>query len=231
MQKAEQQVLDLHGPITPTFENYIAGPNHVLFGMFKELASNPVGWHYLSGPPSTGKTHLLLAMMHAAEFNGLDVTYLSLSSASMTPELINQLESPRLLLLDDVDAIRQSDTLQEALFHSLNRVHQKQNAVVVSGKVSVDGLGLQLPDLRSRLAMCHRYKIKALDDKSISEFIVGYLGRYKLPADDKAVDYLIKYGPRNAGLLVVFLRMLVKTVLKDKRRITIPLLSDMLSNA
>ncbi len=227
MQKADQQVLDLQGPVTPTFDNYIAGPNQVLVGMLQQLALRPEGWHYLSGQPSTGKTHLLLAVMHAAEQNDIDVRYLSLSSETLTDALINDLQPPELLLIDDIQAVKSSSVLQEAVFHCLNRMHQQKSTLIMTSCVSVGELDLQLPDLQSRLAKCQRHKIKALNDELFAAFIKNYLSRYDLPIEHKALDYLFRHGPRNMKLLVDLLQAIVKVTLMGKRKITTRLISDL----
>lgn len=226
MQKADQQVLDLQGPITPSFDNYIAGPNQVLMGMLKQLASSPEGWHYLSGQPSTGKTHLLLAVMHAAEKNNINVHYLPLSSETLSEALINELQAPDLLLIDDIHAIKSSSVLQEAVFHCLNRMHQQQKAIIISGDVGVGKLNLGLADLKSRLAKCQRHKIIDLDDTYTPELIECYLERYALPADKKVVSYIIKRGPRNTRSLIKLLRVLVENAMRQKRNITVPMVSN-----
>ncbi len=230
MEKAEQQVLDLHGPVTPTFRNYIAGPNQVLVGMLQQLAVQPEGWHFLSGARSTGKTHLLLALLQAAEAKGFDVRYLSLGSQSFAAELINQMEPPELLLLDDISAVAQSASLQEAVFHCLNRVNQQQKAMIATAASAVGELDIQLPDLKSRLSKCQRYKITALNDADVPELISSYLQRYALPIDQKVANYLIKHGPRNTELLIKLLRSIAQTALEAKRHITVPLVLSVLQH-
>ncbi len=230
-EKAQQQVLDLHGPITPDFENYIAGPNRMLVGMLRQLASQPQGWHYLSGASATGKTHLLLAVMHSAVNSGVEARYISLSSATVAAALIDQLAPPQLLLIDDINAIGQSQVLQESVFHCLNRIHQQHQSLIVTGNLPVNELELQLPDLRSRLAKCQQYKLKGLDDADIPVLIRQYLQRYALPVDKKVVEYVSKYGPRNTGRLIKLLQAVARAALEEKRYVSIPMVSRLLERS
>ncbi len=229
MEKAEQQVLDLHGPVTPTFDNYITGPNQVLVGMLQQLAEKPEGWHYLSGAVSSGKTHLLLAVMHTADWHGFDIRYVPLASESCSPELINQIEAPDLLLLDDIHAINASAEMQEAVFHCLNRVHHQQKVLIISGNLPIGELSLQLADLKSRLAKCQRHKIKALGDDMFPVLIDRYCNSCGLPVEKRVVDYIVRHGPRNLSMLIELLAAAVKLALNGKGKITVRSVSDILN--
>lgn len=230
MQEAEQQILDLHGPVTPTFDNYIAGPNEMLVAMLRQLAVKPEGWHYFSGAPCSGKTHLLLAAMHAAEQSGAAARYLALGSDTVSAGLINQLYPPELLLLDDVDSLKHSAECQEAIFHCLNRMHQQGATLIVSSGLPAHKLELPLPDLKSRLTKCQQHKLKPLTDDHIPELVKTYFNAYQLAVDQRVVNYLIRHGPRNSARRIKVLREVARRALQMKRRITVQLVMGVLQD-
>lgn len=220
MEKAEQQALDLQGPITPDFDNYIVGGNDVLVAMLMQLAVKPDGWHYLSGALCSGKTHLLQAVMHRAMSHEQDVYYLPLRSASVNADLINHITPPDLLLLDDVDAISTRPDILEALFHCLNRIHQQHKSILVSAAKPVGELNLLLPDLQSRLAKCQRHVLSALSDGDLTLFARNYLNRWSIPIGDEVLAYMQKRGPRNRCRFLSLLDGLINTALNEKKLIT-----------
>src|SRR5690606_6938699 len=103
-------------------------------------------WLLLSGPPGSGKSHLLLAACAQAEGRGRQARYLPLKgSVGQVAALLDGAEQAQLLALDDVDAAlgRREDEL--ALFALHNRARAAGCVLIYAAAAPAAALPVQLP--------------------------------------------------------------------------------------
>ncbi len=92
-------------------------------------------------------------------------------------------------------------------------------------------IGIDLPDLVSRLSMCTQYALRPLDDAGRRAMLRVLAGRLGLRLDDEVLDWWFARQPRDPASLVALLQRADRASLAAQRRITIPLLRELLREA
>jgi ATPase involved in DNA replication initiation len=89
-------------------------------------------------------------------------------------------------------------------------------------------LGLQLPDLRSRLGACTQFSLKPLDDDERRAVLKAQAIARGIELDDSVLDWLFARYARDLGALLDLLDRVDVASLAAQRRITIPFLRGFL---
>jgi DnaA family protein len=182
-------------------------------------------WLYLSGPPGSGKTHLLLAACAQARAQGLDASYLPLAAlpGRLGEALAGQARAA-LVCLDGLEAIAGNEADEVALFHFHNAARAAGARVLYAASAMPAALALGLPDLRSRLEQCTRIALEPLDEAGRREVLRQRAARRGLELDEGVLDYLLRRVGRDLGTLTGLLDRLDQASLAAQRRLTIPFL-------
>lgn len=214
------------------FEDFVAGPNSAVLEALKHVPQEGAANIFLSGDQGSGKTHLLNALCYETRKRDERAFYLSLERLPVDAiASLQGLEQYDLVCVDDLHVIAGQQNWEEALFHCFNRIRQAGGRLVVSSRTRLSALDLVLPDLASRLTWGLRLRLEPLDDN----YKLDVLNRQaqalgiSLPLDVQA--YLLKHGDRSLPALLGTLEKLHQVVLTDKRRITVPLMREVLSAA
>jgi DnaA family protein len=213
------------------FEDFVAGPNESVFQAVRQLLEEPGGNIFLSGPPGSGKSHLLNALCHAAREQGKGAFYIALKRLPEEAAAgLEGLQGLDLVCVDDLDCVTGNANWENALFRCFNEIRSADGCLAVSSRSPMSSLQFSLPDLESRLAWGLRLKLQSPDDAGKLQVLqqrAAVLG-INLPQD--VMDYLIKHGKRDMGSLLSTLERLKTAAFAAKRRITVPLTREILSS-
>ena len=203
------------------------GDNSLLqFHLKKVLNSSDDKFIYLWGAPGCGKSHLLQTLCHQYD-TLLSSIYLPLELANeLTPFALENLESQHIVTIDDIHLIKQNSAWEEGLFHLFNRIRDaKKTLLVISGNQPPSQLGLQLPDLTSRLQWGLTWHLKALQDADKIDILTQAAAKKGFILPSTVVQYLLTHHNRNLNYLMHLLDYLDKASLEAQRKIiTLPFL-------
>ena len=144
----------------------------------------PGGRLVLSGPPSSGKTHL--AHIWAASAGAAIVAAEGLRGAD-----VGELAGVA-LAVEDADRVAGDAAAERALFHLLNASQQHGEPLLLTSRAEPGRWGVSLPDLASRVAAAPHVRldppndallaavlVKLFDDRGVkvSPYLVGWLVR------------------------------------------------------
>ena len=210
------------GVETPrSFDNFVAGANAPAVAHLRALTA-PAAPVYLWGPSGSGKTHLLEALVHRLDAQGMRVGWLT--AADVAPWPFDDAWS--LLVLDDADALDAAQ--QHAAFSVFVEATTRGVPVVAAGRVPPVDLGLR-EDLRTRLGWGHVFTVQPLDEAASRAALRRVADQRGIFLSDEVMDYLLTRFARDLKHLVAQLDRLDAFSLSTKRQITVPLLKQMLA--
>lgn len=216
----DQLLLDFGPPPAPTFASFIVGANaecvHTLRTLVDSLTGGTRPAHrfiYVWGAAGSGKTHLAIALGSALG-SALEASAPATSTAG------------GLLVVDDCD--RLDEAAQAEMFHRFNEILAHPDAGLVAfGEAPPARLKL-IPELASRLAWGIVFALAPLDDASLKGALNAAARARGLPLADDVSNWLLRHTRRDMSSLQRVLDRLDHLSLQRQRRITLPLLRELL---
>ncbi|HEX7371063.1 MAG TPA: DnaA regulatory inactivator Hda [Rhodanobacteraceae bacterium] len=224
--------LDLRWPPHQRLDAFWPGGNVApLQGVTDAAAGVGDAWLFLHGASGTGKSHLLIGACRATIEAKQPARYVALGQlAGPRGDAVAAIDAEGLLAIDDVQAIAGDPAAERALFDLYNRGRAAGARMLFAAQAAPTELGIALPDLVSRLAMCTQYALRPLDDAGRRAMLRLLAGRLGLRLDDDVLDWWFARQSRDPASLVALLHRADRASLAAQRRITIPLLRDLLSD-
>ena len=231
MTSRSQLTLSIQLPDDETFSSFEVGENQSIVNELPLLVDGKSQFStmYLFGPSAVGKSHLLHASCAYADAHGKTSICMSFKELmSFSPEVLEGLEFYHLICLDDLDLIVGKASWEQAVFDLFNRVLEQQHQLVICGQQSVKQLGITLPDLVSRLAWGYVESVKVLSDDDKVQAIQKRASQRGLILHLDVAKFLLNRVDRDMKSLVKSLDELDKASIRDKRKITIPFIKEVL---
>lgn len=229
-----------------TFDNFYPGPpesrNHTLLHVLRDqlivrAASSPTAgvgtvlrdFIWLCGATGAGCSHLLQAVCHRANQQGLQVFYLDFSQQpDLSPDVLLGLEHVSILCLDALDRLAGHNEWELALFSLYNRMAEQQTPLLAAANASPARLPFVLPDLKSRLQSAAVFELDVLDDDNKAKALQLRARRRGFELSDEVAAYLVSRSERSMTALFAVLQQLDQHSLEMKRRVTVPLLKSLM---
>lgn len=229
----QQLPLGVQLEVSSRFETFRAGRN---LAAVEELCSlrrgpgQPALW--LCGPPGTGKTHLLQATCVRLSERGGASAYVPLTPGSATdPALLAGYERLDAVLLDDLESVAGDASWERALFNLYNELQEHGGRLVVSARVPPGRIAFSLPDLASRFAAASLHVLKPLPEEDQAEALLARAAARGLEVPAETLTYLLRRAPRDFGALCRLLDALDSASLASHRRLTVPLVREVLERS
>jgi len=212
-----------------TLASFVAGANSLALEHVRAVAiGERTESVWLAGPVGTGKSHLLAAGCRAASDRGRRAMYLALEP-DLDPGVLVDLDSVDLLALDDLHQVAGHSLWEAALFAIFN-ARLDRGGMLLAAAVAPKDCGFALPDLESRAAAAAVYRLVALDDADLLTALSAHARLRGLDLDDAAASYLLQRLGRDLGELTVWLDRIDRFALATQRRVTVPLLREVITD-
>jgi len=183
----------------------------------------------LWGSEGAGCTHLLQAICHQVDAQSGSAFYFPLQNLhEYSPEIFEGLEGFSLVCLDDVQGMAGNAEWELALFSLFNRLRENGTQLVIAANASPRQMPIHLPDLQSRLQSGVVFQVHGLDDsdKLLALQLRARQRGFELP--DEVAAYVLQRNDRRMSCLFDFLDQLDQHSLEKQRRITIPLVRELM---
>ena len=204
----------------PTFDSYLGSANAAAVAHLRAL-QQPSAPVYLWGPPGSGKSHLLRALVHQRQLRGERAG--SFDAADSAPW---QLQPGWTMVAVDrcelLDAAR-----QQAAFALFVQATDAGVQWAAAGRVPPVDLALR-EDLRTRLAWGHVFALQPASEPEARAALRREADRRGIFLADEVMDYLLTRSARDLGTLMHTLERIDRFALARQRAVTVPLLRQML---
>lgn len=204
----------------PSFGNFVVGPNaealHLVQGLV--LPGAPL---YLWGPPGSGKTHLLRALVGRCQAQGQRVGWFDADHRLPWPL------SPEWALVVIDGCERLTPEAQHAAFALFIDAATHGVQVAAAGRLPPVDLPVR-EDLRTRLGWGHIQGLSPLGEDETRAALRREADARGILLSDDVIDHVLLHFPRDLSSLMRLLDRLDGYALALGRRVTIPLLRQML---
>jgi chromosomal replication initiator protein len=179
-----------------TFESFVVGPcNRLPHASCIATSQNPGAIYnplFLYGNVGLGKTHLLHAICHDARKQKEDVSiqflsceefvngFISAIEKGTVQDFQNQYRTVDILIIDDVQFLREREQSQEEFFHTFNALYNNRRQIILTADSAPQDLA-------------------ALEERLISRFKWGLVARLDAPSYETRIA-IVKKKARLRGL-------------------------------
>ncbi|MFS8563359.1 MAG: ATP-binding protein [Rhabdochlamydiaceae bacterium] len=192
--------LDAHA----TFELFVPGKeNDLTVQLFcsildKQENFNPI---FISGPASSGKTHLLMAAAHYLQAKGISSFYVR--AETFTEHLIAAIRNGAtrlfrdlyrnhdVLIIDDVDTIAGRSATQEEFFHMFNALHASGKQMIFAAHAIPSAFSNIEPRLTSRFEWGIVLSLQKLDPSEFKNLLLKRLQVLSFPLSEETICFLL----------------------------------------
>jgi DnaA family protein len=213
-----------------SFDNYWPGENLKVIELIKaQIAAPDQPCLYLWGGAGVGKSHLLQAACSYAQQQHRRAVYVPLVEfENMEPDIFQDLESCGVICIDDVDAVARRHEWESAVFHLYNRAAERNALMIFTASTKPVDLGIELPDLRSRLAWGTVWSIQELSEHDKLAALQLHARQRGFTLPEEVGHYLMQRWPRDMHSLFALLDKLDHASLAEHRKLTIPFVRQFL---
>jgi chromosomal replication initiation ATPase DnaA len=173
----------------------------------------------LTGPPSSGKTHLARVWQARSGARLLDAKMLD-------TKFIDDVREGTPLVVEDAD---RSAYDERALFHLLNLAREKQFFVLLSARGAPSRWSISLPDLASRLKAVPIVEIGAPDDALLRMVMLKHFADRQLDVDPKVLEFLALHVDRSLQAAAAAVEAVDRLALATGRKINRQLVVEALA--
>jgi len=206
---------------------YVDPQNEQLLKDIKDLSNGDN--LYIYGVKNSGKTYLLQSLCNEYSKNKKSALFLPLKEVvRYGVDIIESIENMDLVCIDGLEIIRNKKEWEIGLFNLINNSLQTNCRLIFTSSSEDIKAAFSLPDLDSRMKKFNSYKIFPISDNHLLEALKNIANLSSINLGDREAQYLITYTKRNMSDLVKILESLDQLSMENKRRITIPLIKELL---
>ena len=181
------------------------------------------------GAKDSGKTYLIQALCNQFNNQGKSSFFLPMRQAiELSVDILDSLENIELVCIDGLESLVGNKAWEIGLFNLINRSFNSNNRLIFTSAKNIDGMNFELKDLDSRLRKIQSHELHSLADDDILYALKHIANLRCIELGSKEAQYLLTYADRNISDLVKILESLDQLSMEMKRKITIPLIKEVI---
>lgn len=184
---------------------------------------------YIWGQTGTGKSHLLQAACTLASDSGRTAAFIPLARhREIRQEMLSGLAEFDLVCIDDLGYIQGNASWERPLFNLFNEMRDRQRPMLFTADKSPSGIGITMPDLKSRLAWDLVYHLSPADERTLIAALQQRATARMFDLPDEVVEFLVRRVARDTHSLFAMLDRLDEASLQSKKKLTVPFVKSVL---
>ena len=233
MNNPQQLIFPFKADQRASFSNFFCTQDNTALLTRLDQIVNDKNSHELiiDGVEGSGKSFLIQSICNELSLAQKKLAFIPMKKAlDMGVEIVQNLASLDAVCIDDIQSIENNANWEEAFFHLINECHQSQCSLIfsVTSNKSLDDL-FKLPDLLSRVKRMEHMTLKAVQDQDLIEALIFKCKKLDINLGQSELDFLVKYHARDFSILLEKVMFLDQRAGELKRKITIPLMKEILS--
>ena len=197
--------------------------------LVNDLKDKEAGDIIIQASSNLGKSHLLQSACNYYNEIGKSSFYLPIKTAlDYEPSVLDSIHEIDLICIDDIDFLAKNDNWERAIFNLINQCQQSTSRIIFSLSGSIDRAGFNLPDLISRLNKLLKYNVANLENEDIEGAISLIIEHNSINIGYKEINYILNHAKRDIAYLKQILFKLDEYSLSTKKKITIPLIKEII---
>ncbi|HIJ21703.1 MAG: DnaA regulatory inactivator Hda [Gammaproteobacteria bacterium] len=215
-----------------SFENFVGFLDHPVVTQLQKIATGTAPHlFYLWGVEGVGKSHLVHATCNLCDQQGGEAVLFPLDqlveTATGAESLLSSVEEKELVVLENLNHAVGRAVWEEMLFHLLNQLRDAGTHLIITARLPLSELGIQLADLRSRLSEGVVGHLQPLDDMQKWQVVQQRAQQRGMEMGDEVVNFLMQRTARDFHTLFALLDRLDRETLIAQRKITIPFVKQL----
>ena len=184
---------------------------------------------FLYGINKTGKTFLLQSLCNHYSGIGKSSLFIPLKDVKdLGSQITDSLEGLDLICIDDVNLIEGDEDWEMALFNLINNCLLTNCRLVFCSSLNAININFTLKDLISRIKKIDRIEIYPIKKNNLPNAIKFIAKSRSIQLGQKEIDYLITYSERSISNLIQIIEKLDQQSMELKRKISIPLIKEVI---
>ena len=206
---------------------FISEENSHLLSLLKD--SDFLDDLFIYGTKESGKTFLLQAMCNSYSSISKSSLYIPLKKVmNFGVDIFESLENIDLICVDGIEEVISKIEWEKAIFNLINKALISESRLILTSSKDLKSLNFSLLDLESRIRKFQSYELHPINDKDIFDALKYISKLTSINLGDKEAKYLVTYSQRNISNLVHILESLDQLSMEMKRKITIPLIKEVI---
>ena len=184
---------------------------------------------FLYGLKQTGKTFLLQSLCNYYFDEDKTSLFIPLKEVmDLGSQITESLESLDLICIDDVDLIAGDDSWEIAIFNLINECLLSNCRLVFCSSSNPSNINFELKDLMSRIKKINHIELSPVKASNLTNAIKFIVNARSINLGEREVNYLITYSERSIANLVNIIKKLDDLSMELKRKISIPLIKEVI---
>tara|TARA_B100000579_G_scaffold429026_1_gene440143 strand:- start:273 stop:959 length:687 start_codon:yes stop_codon:yes gene_type:complete len=184
---------------------------------------------FLYGLEKTGKTFLLQSLCNYYFNEGKTSLFMPLNEVrGLGSQITESLENLDLICIDDIDLIASDDSWEIAIFNLINSCLLTNCRLVFCSSFNPSNINFELKDLISRIKKINHIELSPVKTNNLPSAIKFIANSRSINLDEREIDYLITYSERSIANLINIIERLDGLSMELKRKITVPLIKEII---
>jgi len=209
-----------------SFDDFYFDPKN--FGLKKNLLEEDDDL-FLYGIKKSGKSFLLQSVCNFYASKNKSSLYIPTAEVMKYGiSFMDSLDNLDVICIDDIDLINSNKEWEIAIFNLINDCLISKCRLIFSSALNPSSIKFDLKDLISRIKKIDHVELFPVSEDKLNDALIFICNLRSINLGEKEINYLVTYSKRNISDLINIINKLDKTSMQLKRKITIPLIKEVI---